>query len=197
MRRTLCCVRLRTGVEQVSIPTAVECGLTDREPSGKFTEQPKLQDGRGFAPTVAQAWPTGKQIATFCCYGLTGYCFARVATPSGRYQASFGAVAPPRSCRFLLMRESCGLSIGMTDGDVRPTLSKAVWSSTPVGVVQNPLCPEQALSRIQRSEASSSSNAETIAMVATGSNERLVGLRAPDPCGRTESPQPVSSARRR
>jgi len=34
---------LRTGVEQVSASTAYEYGSADRKPSGKFTEQPKLQ----------------------------------------------------------------------------------------------------------------------------------------------------------
>ncbi len=35
--------QLRTGVEQVSASTAVEYGSADRKPSGRFTEQPKLQ----------------------------------------------------------------------------------------------------------------------------------------------------------
>ena len=111
-------------MEQVSTPTAVECGSTDREPSGKFTEQPKLPV-RGN--THKREWQTGKPKQHSAVTG-TGYC-VRMATSHGRYQASLGAVAPPRSCRFLLMREPCGLSIGMTDGDVCPTLSKAAWSS--------------------------------------------------------------------
>jgi len=112
-------------VEQVSTPTVVECGSTDREPSGKFTEQPKLP----VRVKAQQAGVANRQAeATFCCDGY-GVLYVRMATSHGRYQASLGAVAPPRSCRFLLMRESCGLSIGMTDGDVCPTLSKAAWSS--------------------------------------------------------------------
>lgn len=42
-KHTPCQMQLRTGVEQVSTSTAVEYGSADREPSGKFTEQPKLQ----------------------------------------------------------------------------------------------------------------------------------------------------------
>lgn len=40
---TPCQMQLRTGVEQVSTSTAVVYGSADREPSGKVTEQPKLQ----------------------------------------------------------------------------------------------------------------------------------------------------------
>lgn len=61
-------------MEQVSTPTAVECGSTDREPSGKFTEQPKLPkgaSGQALAPSGVgsvpgkpgkQEWQTGKQL---------------------------------------------------------------------------------------------------------------------------------------
>jgi len=47
------------GLEWSRFPhqTAVECGSTDREPSGKFTGQPKLPPQKG-----AQEWQTGKQV---------------------------------------------------------------------------------------------------------------------------------------
>lgn len=49
------------------------------------------------------------------------------ATSAGLNRAGFGAVELLRSSRFLLMQDSCGLSIGCDDGGVCPPLSKAVW----------------------------------------------------------------------
>lgn len=71
---------------------------------------------------------------------------------------------PPRSCRFLLMQDSCGLSIGM-----------ALWwctSSAQQG---------SATSRTGGSSAQIKASSKNCRKVVTGSNERPVDCGVPDP----------------
>lgn len=151
------------GLEWSRFPhqTVVECGSADREPSGKFTEQPKLpRDPMSLLVVVVV-------IVTVCVWcaaahthhtsqlthslnhttlrrlllGRSGKQASKTqhsaamgkgahwwtATSAGLNRAGFGAVELLRSSRFLLMQDSCGLSIGCDDGGVCPPLSKAVW----------------------------------------------------------------------
>lgn len=169
-------------MEQVSAPTAVGCGSTDREPSGKSIEQPKL-------PSLWAGVANRQAVATFCCGGLGLIIRCWVVTPDMTgIRAGCGAVHPSRSFRFLLMQVSCGLSIGMTDGGASPPASKAAcsmrWQSCRV------------LS--QRGAPSFQTRSPTCGHpVDTGPTELPARTWALVPCPRTESPQPVSSARRR
>jgi len=117
-QRKPCCVRLRAGVEQVSPSTAVECGLTDREPSGKFTEQPKLRrvgPQSKPAPLPVLATPRVPPSGVRC-------------GADGRAEPLAGVANRQASARFCC--DGAGaLSGGNTPGDV--TLSKPRGSGTP------------------------------------------------------------------
>ena len=73
---------------------------------------------------VAASHGSGKQASTCNILLPRAWPTFRVATPCNHGQAGFGAVHPSGSSRFLLMQNPSGLSIGMTNGGVRPPLSK-------------------------------------------------------------------------
>jgi len=175
-------------VEQVSAPTVVGRGSTDREPSGKSTEQPKLpgplgRNGKQASRCNILLWRAGAyHICCVVTLDMTGS------------QAGYGAVHPSRSFRFLLMQVSCGLSIGMTDGGVSPPASKAVhsmhWQSCRVLIGRVAHHHQRGETMIISLTCGHS--------VDTGPTE--LPARTPwslVPCPRTELPQPVSPARRR
>lgn len=160
------------GLEWSRFPhqTAVECGSADREPSGKFTEQPKLPRDSMLLMLLLAWWCVSVVGVVVVCgvqqhthththptrhithntlntqlrrllLGRSGKQASKTqhsaamgkgahwwtATSAGLNRAGFGAVELLRSSRFLLMQDSCGLSIGCDDGGVCPPLSKAVW----------------------------------------------------------------------
>lgn len=57
-------------------------------------------------------------------------------TTTPKVRAGFGAVEPPRSCRFLLMQDPCGLPMTRQGGGVCPPLSKAARVSVLAGVAE-------------------------------------------------------------
>lgn len=103
------CARLRTGVEQASTPTAVECGSADREPSGKFTEQPKLPQRaprRGHTHTRVcrddGAWVCdvlGSRPPACRCCGPPPRGVRHTRTAVRLPGGGCGAIPPTRQCR--------------------------------------------------------------------------------------------------
>jgi len=94
---------------------------------------------RAGLPAVRE-WQTGKHGQPSAVMGLEQTFLGGDAQRTVDRQQGHrpgGAAHPPGSSRFLLMAGSCGLSIGMTNGGVRPPPSKAArpprwWS---------PFCP--------------------------------------------------------
>ena len=76
-------------------------------PGGESPKGGSNRNGTGLANRHARA--------TFCCGGVGALCGGDTQGPG---QSSLGAAKPPRSCRFLLMQDPCGLSIGMPSGGV-------------------------------------------------------------------------------
>lgn len=155
-----------------------------------------------------QEWQTGKQSQHSAAVGQE--CNPKGGDAPGPTRASgLRGGAPPGEFSFPPDAGSCGLSIGMTDGGVRPPPSKAArpwrWRWR-----RQPYCYYSVLNTTMRSPTLSLADEENAKCVktrrsdvmkpaeATGPTEPPAGRQAPGPQGpRTESPQPVSSARRR
>jgi len=94
--------------------TVVGVEWTRTAPSGaESPRRTRREIGTRQGPEAGLA--NRRASATFCCGGVGALCGGDTQSPG---QSSFGAVKPPRSCRFLLMQDSCGLSIGMPNGGV-------------------------------------------------------------------------------